>query len=130
MPSTITDVATIARTRAFYEALAHGCDSDVEQIEVALAYLAELQLDEQTLDGFQSAQEDARGAAARCRSVLAVLDARQALLEGGGQRHPGRGQDRLLPGRDGHRPRRGKRDHHADTPAGHRRHLRRGGVGA
>ncbi|HKT04747.1 MAG TPA: hypothetical protein VJT31_34975 [Rugosimonospora sp.] len=75
------DVATIARTRAFFEALARGCDSDVEQIEVALAHLAELELDEQTLDGFQSAQEDAARAAARCRSTVAVLDARQALLE-------------------------------------------------
>ncbi|HKT04760.1 MAG TPA: hypothetical protein VJT31_35040 [Rugosimonospora sp.] len=81
MPVPVCDVATIARTRAFFEALARGCDSDVEQIEVALAHLAELELDEQTLDGFQSAQEDAARAAARCRSTVAVLDARQALLE-------------------------------------------------
>ncbi|HKT04961.1 MAG TPA: hypothetical protein VJT31_36055 [Rugosimonospora sp.] len=73
--------ATIGATRAFYTGLAHGCDSDVEQIEVALAHLAELQLDEQTLDGFQSAQEDAQRAAARCRRLLAVLDARHGQLE-------------------------------------------------
>ncbi|HKT04751.1 MAG TPA: hypothetical protein VJT31_34995 [Rugosimonospora sp.] len=71
----------IAGTRAFFEALARGCDSDVEQIEVALAHLAELELDEQTLDGFQSAQEDAQRAAARCRTVIVVLNARHHQME-------------------------------------------------
>ncbi|HKT02253.1 MAG TPA: hypothetical protein VJT31_22220 [Rugosimonospora sp.] len=76
-----SDLTTIQATRAFYDGLARSCHTDVEQIEVALAHLAELELDEQTLDGFQSAQEDAARAAARCRSTVAVLDARQALLE-------------------------------------------------
>ncbi len=65
--------ASIAATRAFYEALARSCDGDVAQIELALTNLAELELDEATLDGFQSAQEDAQQAAARARRVLAEL---------------------------------------------------------
>ncbi len=75
------EVSTIGRTHAFYDALARCCEADVQQIELALADLAALELDEATLDGFQSAQDDARRAAGRCRSTIAVLDARQALLE-------------------------------------------------
>jgi len=83
VPSTVNaaEVTTIGQTRTFYEALARCCDTDVQHIELALADLAALGLDEATLDGFQSAQEDARRAAGRCRSTIAVLDARQALLE-------------------------------------------------
>jgi len=74
-------MTTIMQTRAFYEALARSCEADVEQIELALADLAAMELDEATLDGFQSAQDDARRAAQRARRTVAVLDERQGLLE-------------------------------------------------
>jgi len=61
--------------------LTAACEADVAQIELALSHLAALDLDEATLDGFQSAQEDARRAAGRCRSTIQVLNAKQALLE-------------------------------------------------
>ena len=73
VPAAPAAPASIAATRAFYEQLAAGCDGDVAQIELALAHLAELELDEATLGGFQSAQEDAQQAAARARRVLAEL---------------------------------------------------------
>jgi rubrerythrin len=75
------DVSTIVATRAFYHGLAAACEADVEQIEVALGNLAELELDQDTFDGFQSAQEDARRAADRCSHTVAVLDQRHRQLE-------------------------------------------------
>ncbi len=78
---TNADIHNIVATRTFYEALAGACDTDIQQIEVALGTLAEMELDQDTLNGFQSAQEDAQRAAGRCRNAIAVLNAKQALLE-------------------------------------------------
>ena len=78
---TNADIHNIQATRAFYEALAAACDTDITQIETALGTLAEMELDQDTLNGFQSAQEDAQRAAARCRNAVQVLNAKQSLLE-------------------------------------------------
>src|SRR4051794_494301 len=76
-----TEVATIMQTRTFFAGLGPACDDDVAQVELALATLAEFGLDEQTLDNFQTVQDDARRAAARCRATITVLDTRHGQLE-------------------------------------------------
>ncbi len=104
------EVTTIMQTRAFYEALARSCEADVEQIELALADLAALELDEATLDGFQSAQDDARRAAQRARRTVAVLDERQELLEQAVNATPDAARVEFYQNGDGgaHGPRRGQ----------------------
>lgn len=53
-------VNTVGATRAFLSYIAAGLDSDIGQIELALAVLAGPELDEATLDDFQTVQQDAQ----------------------------------------------------------------------